>query len=213
MPSTFTHGVVPASCLALTSKQNKKIPRWELAKLAAIGFILGNTPDLDIIPATIIGDQFHEIHRCWGHNMFSLTVYIIAGTFLFKKFIKEEYRPKRVLLTCFLLVVSHILFDSVGEQSAEGFRRGIPLFWPLSNWELLLPFQIFRDYKVDPNLPLLWAHMVSVQFWTRAVFAELMFTALFIPMWVGGYILAYRLKNRTGKLAEDAAEAEIKAAS
>lgn len=212
MPSTFTHGVVPASCLALTSKKNQPIPKGQLFRLAAIGFILGNSPDLDIIPATLLGDSAHEIHRCWGHNIFSLFIYIFMGTVLFKTFVKEQYRPKRLLFTSALLVLSHIVFDAMGEESIEGFRRGIPLLWPLSNWELLLPFKIFKSYTVDHNLPLLWAHIVSAQFWTRAVFTEVVFTALFIPTWLAFYAVGRRMKNRTKKLAEETTP-EVKIAS
>lgn len=214
MPSTFTHGLVAGGCLTATSRNNQAIPKGQLLRLLAIGFILGNMPDLDVIPASILGaGTFPLIHRQWGHNGFALVLYIWLGTLAFKTFIAEAYRPKRVWLTAALLVLSHVLFDAMGEESIEGFRRGIPLFWPLTEREFTLPFQVFKSYTVDPTLPMLWAHIVCLEFWTRCVLTEIVFTSLFVPTWLGLYIVGRRLKNRTNKLADDTADTEVKAAS
>lgn len=208
MPSTFTHGVVPASCIALTSATVKKIPRGQLLRLAAIGFFLGNSPDLDIIPGTIFASHFHEIHRNWGHNIFSMMVFTWIGTLLFKRFVDQAYRPKRIWLTSAILVLSHVLFDSLGQEGSDGLRHGVPLLWPVHSYEMISPISIFMSYTVHPDYPPLIAHIMSVSFWTRAVFVELLFTALFIPAWVFSYVFIRKLKGRGVEKAQELVESE-----
>lgn len=202
MPSTFTHGIVPGTCLALTGKTSK-IPRGQLARLFLIGFFLGNGPDLDVIPGSIWANHFGDIHRNWGHNIFSILALTWFGTFLFNRFIDAEWRPKRVWLVSFLLLFSHVIFDSLGEAAADGIRHGVPLFWPLSDWQLLSPFTVFFSYSVQKDLNPLLGHLLSVQFWTRAVFSEIAFTATCITLWLGGNWFLRKIKRRAEKATEE----------
>lgn len=212
MPSTFTHGVVPSACLALTAKVQKPIPRRELLKLALIGFFLGNGPDLDVIPGTLWSTHWNDIHRNWGHNIFSITALILLGTWLFKKFVAAEYRPKRVLLVSTILVLSHIAFDSMSEAGAHGIRTGVPVFWPLSDWQLIAPFYIFRNFETDIGYNPIMAHVMSSQFWSRAVFMEVFFTITFVPFWVVSFLVAKKVQGRLTRSQMAKREEDLNAA-
>jgi len=200
MPSTFTHGVVPAACLVLSGKSKPKTPRAQWIRLAFVGFFLGNAPDLDVIPGTLWASHWADIHRNWGHNIFSILALTWFGTFLFKKLVQKEYRPKYLWLTSFVLIMTHVVFDSMGGiDPTTGLRAGVPILWPIADFQIIAPFEIFMSYTVDSSLPPLIAHILSTEFWSRAVFTEVIFTATLIPSWLVVLYFGRKLRARTQK--------------
>ena len=65
----------------------------------------------------------------------------------------------------FLLVGSHILLDASGDYQKNALRVGVPVFWPVSNYEFKLPFSLFINYKLNQEAghPIL-GHLFSIEF-------------------------------------------------
>jgi len=166
-----------------TKLKKKGLTRKQLLRLAFIAFILGNSPDLDIIPAMLNPEHWKEIHREWGHNMFSLAVWITLGTFALRRFVSPLFNGALGWFVSAPLVLSHVLFDAMGDFAHDGARIGVPLLWPLSDWEFNLPFSLFRCYEVQSGMNPLLAHITSESFWKSAVFSEIAGSLLLFGIW------------------------------
>lgn len=203
MPSTLVHASLPTLCLWVSRKSFPHLSVTQLFKLLFIACILGNACDLDIIPAMLFPSHWGDIHREWGHNLFSITLWICLGRWAFTRFVSKDFEGRRGWLLAMALVSSHVFLDAAGDYSPESMSRcGVPLLWPLSKWEFLLPYPLFSSYRLGHADHPLAAHIVSLDFWTRAIFSEVLTTLILLGLWT----LLYKLKHR-GKdaLSSDAA--------
>ena len=148
MPSTFVHALLPASC-ALSTPSGRPRPTLKVAiKLFVIAAVIGNFPDLDIIPALIFGAA--KIHRHWGHNIFVLFGWTWLGQWTLVKLVPEIFKSKRqAFVTSFLLVASHLILDAFQQHNHISFVPHVPLLWPLSDWAFSIPIQIFTTVIPD----------------------------------------------------------------
>ena len=195
MPSTFVHGFLPSSCALASQPQLKNKTTRSYFVFFAICFILGNMPDLDILPATIDRANWENIHRYWGHNLFSITVWICIGAWALKKYVGGEYSGKKRWWLAGLLVGSHVLFDAMGEMTPRGVRVGVPLLWPVSRWEFIFPLSVFKSYEVDHQINPIAAHITSASFWHNAFMGEILYSSLFFGIWVAGFQIYRLAKN------------------
>lgn len=184
MPSTFVHGLVPSSCAFITKPRLKNDSFRERFIFFFVCSVLGNLPDLDVIPGTLMKEHWFEIHRYWGHNMFSLAVWIVLGAWALNKFVGGEMVGRKAWVVSALLVMSHVLFDSMGDYTTNGVRIGVPLLWPFSKWEFLFPIGIFKSYEIDYSKNVLAAHLTSYGYWSHAVFSEIVAGLGLFLVWV-----------------------------
>jgi membrane-bound metal-dependent hydrolase YbcI (DUF457 family) len=196
MPSTFVHGLLPPACVYLSKQALPRFTLMEWAKLLFIALILANSPDLDIIPASL-SSHWKQIHRNWGHNIFAVIVWISLGRWALKKFLPGKLTSKTAWTLSTLLVLSHLVLDAMHDVNPEGIRRGVPLFWPITSTEFYLPFKWFKILKLDPGLHFLVAHVTSREFWHGAIFVELGHAALLAVIWGLGFRLAFWIFRRT----------------
>ncbi|MBI4402754.1 MAG: metal-dependent hydrolase [Deltaproteobacteria bacterium] len=181
MPSTFAHAIVPSSCLTLslaarlTHKQ-----RWHLLLVAVF---LGNSPDLDLIPAFLFPAHFDSIHRNFGHNLFSIMLLCWLGAWLLRRYVSCDFAGARGWGWSIVCVTSHLFLDCMCGADPDGIRYGCPLFWPLSSGQWLLPWPIFPSYSINLELHPLLAFVTSRSFWHCALFSELGYSAVIICAW------------------------------
>lgn len=189
MPSTFVHGILPSSCSFVAKKSLPTLDRAQMLKLLFIAFILGNACDIDIIPAMLLPDRWTDIHRYWGHNIFCISLYILAGRWALTRFVHPSFKEKVGWLLTVSLVLSHVFLDAAGDFNFGSDERiGVPLFWPISDWEFLLPFALFKSYQLsEASTNPLVSHILSVDFWTRAVFTEIGSSVMLLLIWSGLY--------------------------
>ncbi len=183
MPSTIVHALLPASCVYTSKSLFPPLTKKETFKLLFLSCFLGNFPDLDVIPATLAGENWSNIHRNWGHNVFSITVGIFLGSFLIKKFIHKNFTKKSAFLLSFCLIASHIFFDSMQGENANGIQIGVPLLYPFSSWELTLPFKVFKAVTISHQDNFLTGYLSSMTFWKEIIYWEFIYIASFWLAW------------------------------
>jgi LexA-binding, inner membrane-associated putative hydrolase len=158
-----------------------------MGRLAFVAFVLGNSPDLDIIPGTLFPEYWRVFHRYYGHNAFSLILWIILGAWALELWVSKDFKGWYGRMLAALLVVSHVLFDAMGDFHRSGLRMGVPLLWPFSDWEFNLPIRLFKEYSLKTGVNPLAGHILSTSFWTEAVFAEVFYGAMIVVVWIMGY--------------------------
>jgi hypothetical protein len=72
---------------------------------------------------------------------------------------------------------------SSGVYEGRTLHAGVPLFWPLTRWELVAPFRPFPAPSFDRSLHPLVALIVSPDYWKRVVLVELAYCAFFLILW------------------------------
>jgi membrane-bound metal-dependent hydrolase YbcI (DUF457 family) len=184
MPSTLVHAFLPSACFASLKSEYAKFTKKEWLLLMGITVFLGNAPDLDIIPAFFNPDHWKAIHRAWGHNVFSLSLWIAIGAFLFIKIGKGRFSTKQAWIFSLLLVLSHVFLDAMGDRDSEGVRLGVPLLWPFTRKAFSLPWCVFSSYHLDKKVHPLLAHISSKDFWRKAVFQEIIVSLTFLSLWI-----------------------------
>lgn len=162
MPSPLTHGALPTLCLWTVTKSWPEFSKKEKIKLFVASVLLGNACDLDFVPAILLfPDRWNDIHRALGHNIFSVFFLSYCGAFLIRQFVSCKISKKVSLFISFFLVSSHVIFDASCDLDQFGDRPFVPLFWPVSDWKLILPFRFFKCPHVDfSELPIL-SHLSS----------------------------------------------------
>jgi membrane-bound metal-dependent hydrolase YbcI (DUF457 family) len=184
MPSTFTHGFLPAACVFSSKAKLPKLTTRETLKLLFASAVLGNACDSDLVPAFMTPAHWLEIHRYWGHNIFSITLWIVLGAWAIGKYVSPQLKGKLSWILASCLVWSHVLFDSMGDYSGKAERVGVPLLWPFSNWEFYTPFPVFKSIRIDPKIHPALAHATSNSFWHDAVYRELTASVIMLGLWV-----------------------------
>ena len=183
MPSTFVHGLLPSACAFFCKPKMAPLSTRERFKLF-IGFaFIANCPDLDLIPATLSMGHFHSVHRNLGHNLFALGIWVILGAWLMRKWMPK----KQAWWFAGSLVASHVLLDAMQTMDpTNGVIPGVPLLWPLSDWQFRMPFHLFPCLHVNPNENPIWVYATSWDFWRRLVFTEISHILILFAAWVVG---------------------------
>ena len=114
------------------------------------------------------------IHRNIGHNILSLSIFVIAGKWLVEWI--ARFSSRKAYLISAILVLSHVLLDS-GCSHGKGIPAGVPLFWPLSSWEFS-SLMIFDDYVLQPSHNWFLGHVLSHDFWRHAIINEISVSTL-----------------------------------
>jgi hypothetical protein len=179
MPSPLTHTLLPAACAWSSGRATLTLDARQWKRFGFLCLFLGNTPDLDLIPAGLFPSLYYEIHRAWGHNGFSLALWTILGAVALRKWVSPVFRGARGYLFSAALVLSHVVLDGSGQiVPGQVVRRGVPVLWPFSDWELVTPFEIFGGYlPLEEHHPL-FAHLFTPGFWKTLFGRELVAIAL-----------------------------------
>jgi membrane-bound metal-dependent hydrolase YbcI (DUF457 family) len=175
MPSPLVHATLPAACLVAERKTRRPLDRAHTIRLCLAALIIANLPDIDLIPALWFRAHFEEIHRAWGHNIFSVGLWTFLGSRLLAW--ADGRSSSRAYYWCAAagLALSHIFLDAAGHFNEFGFSPTVPVLWPLSNWELTLPFRLFAtmDFSFPPVTALTLAERVfSWGFWRDIAICE-----------------------------------------
>lgn len=194
MPSPFTHGLLPMACALSSARASVgRLSPAQWRALAIVGFLLGNSPDIDLIPAALWPANYHMFHRYAGHNGFALTLWIYLGVKALRRWVGPEFSGKTGWIFSAALVLSHVLLDGSAEVvPGTGHRAGVPILWPLSNWEFLTPFELFGGYRLLPASHPLLAFLTTPAFWQNFLGREIVCTALIATLWFVATKLLHR---------------------
>lgn len=168
--------------------------------LLILTVFLGNAPDLEIIPAVFNPEHWRQIHRAWGHNIFSLSLWVSIGAYFFQKLGKGRFTARQAWTFSILLVASHIFLDAMGDKDSEGVRLGVPLLWPFTRKAFSLPWCAFSSYHLDKKLNPLLAHINSSDFWSKAVYQEIIVSISLFTAWLcgsRGYLFLMKRSRKT----------------
>lgn len=135
------------------SIQGALLGRWQGRKALLLGAMLGTLPDLDVVI-----DYGDAVAQMTYHRGFSHSLFVLSGVALLLTWLVRRWRPNpgytgaRLLLTIWLILVTHTLLDSFTSY-------GTQLFWPLAT----PPIAWASIFIIDPlyTLPLLGAVLVG----------------------------------------------------
>lgn len=199
MPSTFAHALFPSTCLWLSKGGFPRLNRTQWLKLLALGIFLANSPDLDLIPASLFPDQWNPIHRSWGHNIFSVTLLIWLGSHLQRRFVSKENSSRQAWLVSAALVLSHLMLDAMMDTTPDGKLHGIPILFPFSDLQVRLPWRVFPTVITREGVHPFLGHVLSPTFWQSVIFREIFVSLALAFLW-GGVLCSFRwlarLKDR-----------------
>ena len=185
MPSPLTHSLLPTACALSTAQALFSFNRRQWKRLALVCLVLGNAPDLDLIPGILYPSLYHAIHREWGHNIFALGIWITLGVIALRKWVSPVFSGRTGWTASSALVLSHVFLDScaITVSAKTGNVRGVPLFWPFSNWELVTPWPLFGGYHLVHASHPVFSLFVSPEFWQHVTGPELRFTLCGAALW------------------------------
>lgn len=188
MPSSVAHALLPTLFAGIANAlfpffppMNRK--QWTLLIVTSV--FLANSPDLDLIPAALFPSHWFEIHREWGHNVFSLGFLVAFGTFLLLKIIPSGFSWRRALWVSAFLVGSHVVLDAMmSPLSIDGHRPGVPLFFPFTREDYSLPWIVFNCFEAaKPGENPLFAYATNATNWRLHITHELAVIAVWIGSW------------------------------
>ncbi len=207
MPTTFVHALLPASCLGVSHRALPRLSTKEWVKLAGTAFILGNAPDLDLLPAIFRPDLWHTVHRYMGHNVFSLFAFVFFGQWALRRFVSPKFGRKQAWVLSLALVASHVALDAMS-QGDPAPAAGVPIFWPFTRWELLFPWHVFPGVNPKKTLHPLMGLAVAPEYWHRVVFVEIAYSIFFLILWsaLWGILRLLYLKRAPKTAAESGPE-------
>ncbi len=123
MPLPIGHAAIGFAARSLWCEEQTGFGRWKV--LLGV-LVLSNLPDLDVVFGIVFRGNGNAFHRGPSH---SLMFAFIAGFLAYKAGGLWSQLPRFDFKSCFLLILSHILADSVLTSSP------ISLFWPIAvNW-------------------------------------------------------------------------------
>lgn len=136
------------------SIQGALLGRWQGRKALLYGAMLATVPDLDVIME--YGDAVANMtyHRGFSHSLFVLSSFALLLTWLARRFRPHPgYSAQRLLLTLWLVLVTHPLLDAFTSY-------GTQLFWPLTP----TPTAWSSLFIIDPlyTVPLIAAVVISL---------------------------------------------------
>lgn len=185
MPTTFVHGLLPTSCVGVSYRSLPPLTRGEWVRLFIACFILGNLPDIDLLPAIVQPRLWHSLHRYAGHNVFALTIWIALGYYLIRHWVSPSFEKRRAWILSACLVLSHVLLDAMCDGALEGRPRGsgVPLLWPFTQWQFVLPFHPFPGVAFSRGTHPFLELLFSPDYWKRVAFVELGYSVFFLALW------------------------------
>lgn len=201
MPSSIVHAFIPATCVLTSKSLFPKLSKKQSLKLFILSAFLGNFPDWDAIPAALSGDQWSQIHRNWGHNIFSIVMGICLGSYLLRRFVSHNFSKRGAFCLSLCLVLSHVLFDSIQGLNELGQKIGVPLFFPFSYWEFSLPFKVFKPVTISHQTNFLSGYLTSMTFWKEIIYWEFLYIACFWLSWnifftAGSYVFKQHKRKK-----------------
>lgn len=169
------------------SIQGALLGRWQGRKALLYGAMLATVPDLDVIME--YGDAVANMtyHRGFSHSLFVLSSFALLLTWLARRFRPHPgYSAQRLLLTLWLVLVTHPLLDAFTSY-------GTQLFWPLTP----TPTAWSSLFIIDPlyTVPLIAAVVISLftglreQSW-RVPAVALALSTLYIGFSLAGKFMA-----------------------
>lgn len=185
------------------SIQGALLGRWQGRKALLYGAMLATLPDLDVV--IDYGDAVADMtyHRGFSHSLF-----VLSGLALLLTWLARRYRPhpgysgRRLLLTLWLVLITHPLLDAFTSY-------GTQLFWPL----MPVPTAWASLFIIDPlyTLPLIAAVLVGLfgglreQAW-RVPAVALALSTLYLGFSLAGKYMAEQ--RVTAELARQGIQAE-----
>jgi len=117
------HATIGFTAYSLFCRDGSSLGRWKVS----LGIlVLSNLPDVDVVLGIVLRGNGSAFHRGPTH---SLIFAFIAGFLACKVWELWSPWPRLSFRTCFILILSHILADSVFTSSPISF------FWPvIVNW-------------------------------------------------------------------------------
>lgn len=167
MPTPVGHSIFGLTVYVLV---NRRIPqKADIPGIMGYCF-LANLPDIDFAPVLVYGISAVKVfHQYYTHNIgFCLVASIIIALF-WSRYSSRRFFP--ILGLTFLLVTSHIVFDSCGYDSRPPY--GIQFFWPLTSAYFTSPVSIFIGAAKGT---------FSEMFSSWNLYAVLFELAVFLPM-------------------------------
>lgn len=172
------------ACALTSAGAVRRLSQRDTIRLALTAAVLGNFPDADLIPASLIPAHFWDIHRYVGHNVFAIALEIWAGVQCLRWAVPSLFRGHRAWLFSVALVLSHVLFDGCSDFAPlKGTRAGVPLFWPFSDWQFLTEWPVFGGYTLEKAAHPLLSYWHAREFWDVLLSTEIPFTAGAIAAW------------------------------
>jgi hypothetical protein len=197
MPTTFVHGLLPTSCVSVSYHALPKLTSREWGKLILTTFVLGNLPDLDLLPAFVHPPLWHHVHRYVGHNIFSLALGIFFGQWIIRHYVSMKFSRRQAWILAVSLVLSHVLLDAMC-QGDDVPISGVPLLWPFTRHLFAFPWGIFPAVKFDHSMHPMAGLVVSRHYWGHAIFTEIGYSIFFLTLWSafwGSARLIYKLRR------------------
>jgi len=107
-----------------------------------------NAPDLDFIPGILSGQPF-RFHHGPSHSLgAALVIALVAAPFLARR---SAFRSvHRFGLLVGFAVATHLILDMLSSDGA--FVLGVPLFWPILDRPLVLPFAVFVGLRREMDV-------------------------------------------------------------
>lgn len=136
------------------SIQGALLGRWQGRKALLYGAALATLPDLDVVIdyGDAVGNMTY--HRGFSHSLFVLSGLALLLTWLIRRYRPHPgYSDRRLLLTLWLVLITHPLLDAFTSY-------GTQLFWPL----MPTPTAWSSLFIIDPlyTLPLIAAVVISL---------------------------------------------------
>ncbi len=184
MPSPLTHGLLPTACAFSTARGFLNLDSKNWKRFLFLCLVLGNIPDIDLIPACLFPEYYHAFHREVGHNIFALCLYIYFGAKAFRYWVSPTMSRPVASMFSAALVFSHVFLDACAEVS-PGYQGkfGVPIFWPLSDWQMLMPFPLFGGYHTAHASHPLLKLLLSPEFWEGLVSREAVVILVGSTLW------------------------------
>lgn len=191
MPSTFVHGLLPASCVLASYRALPPFKSKDFLKLLLFAAVMGNSPDLDLIPAFLFPSHFFFFHRDFGHNVFVVTLWILLGRSILKRLLPNKLSPLQAWSLSALPVLSHLVFDIMGAHPGTGAPTFIHILWPINSFELSSRLQIFESVIIRKDIHPILAYSTSADFWSGVFQREMLHSLSILFIWYIGFNSLY----------------------
>lgn len=144
----------------------QKIQIWKLSLQMIMVAGLSMLPDLDVIPAILMGNM-HRFHNNFSHSfLFAIPVaFLVAG--IFQRIYRTDFWLWFVI--CLLSYDLHVLMDAL---TAE---RGVMMFWPLTETRFASPIKIFYGLQWGLGWFSIW-HIWTI--FTESIFGLVVISAV-----------------------------------
>jgi inner membrane protein len=140
MPSPVGHSLTGYLICCGTSQDASRLELRTLFLFCVCSIL----PDLDFIPGFLMGEP-NRFHHGISHSLgFALGFGLLMSCILF--FMKDQ-RVLRNFVIFFTLYFSHVLLDSLCEDSSPPY--GVPALWPITGHYYISPISVFLDIQRD----------------------------------------------------------------